>query len=390
MTLHPLVGHDEARRMVAGSHRAGRLPSSLLLHGPRGVGKQRFALWIAQVVVCETPAEAPCGRCRGCRMLLGLEHPDVHWYFPLPRPRGVGGDRLADALEDARHEALAELRRRPLRPSHTTEVTGLYMGTVQNVRKRAHIRPTMAGPVFIIGDAELLVPQEASQEAANALLKLLEEPPGDARFILTSSEPGSLLPTIRSRTVPLHLGTLTDEQVRDALVERLEVDAEGAAWAARLGHGSLGRALGFLPESGDDDDKKGPLDELRRQAFLILRTALHPRGSGRHALALGYPPAGARALLDLLQFLEEWVRDLGAVLSLAEERVFHHDAVEGLRELGRRSGVVAARVPGALPAIERARVLSRGNVNPQLVVAGLVRELRAALLPTADVSPAAR
>src|SRR5688500_7905764 len=80
---------------------------------------------------------------------------------------------------------------------------------------RAYTRPAMsAEQVFIVGDADALVVQEASQEAANALLKLLEEPPGGTRFILTSSEPGRLLPTVRSRSVPLHVGRLPGELVR--------------------------------------------------------------------------------------------------------------------------------------------------------------------------------
>jgi DNA polymerase-3 subunit delta' len=382
MTLHPLFGHDEARRMVAQSFGAGRLPSSLLLHGPKGVGKQRFALWIAQLAVCDAPSleTGPCEGCRSCRLLLNLEHPDVHWYMPLPRPTRVSGDRLVDALEDARHEMLAELRQRPLRPSHSQEVAGLYMGTVKNVRKRASVRPSMAaGPVFVIGDAELLVPQEASQEAANALLKLLEEPPGAARFILTSSVPGSLLPTIRSRTVPLLLSPLPDEHMRSALVAWAGVPEEDAGRIARLGRGSLGRALGFLPR---DAGEKEPMNELRRGAFEILRAAIERRGAGAPQLALGYAPAGARGLIDLLEVLEEWIRDLGVVLTGTSAPAIHHDAAEALGKLASRSGVDATRVPWALPAVERARELARGNVNPQLVVSGLVLELGRALFPT--------
>lgn len=379
MTLHPVYGHDEARTMVARSHAAGRLPSSMLLHGPKGVGKQRFALWIAQLSVCDQPIEeGPCGTCRSCRLALSLEHPDVHWYMPLPRPKKVAGDRLADALEDARHEVLAQYREQPLQPSHTKEVTGLYIGTVKNVRKRAHMRPSIApGPVFVIGDAELLVPQEASQEAANALLKLLEEPPGDARFILTSSVPGSLLPTIRSRTVPLHLAPIPEETLRTLLVERLDLGAAEAERIARLGQGSLGRALGFLP----DDDDHERMNELRRGAFDILRAALDRRRSA-YALALGYSASGARGLIDLLEILDEWIRDLGAVVAGTEAPVFHHDTAEVLGKLAAQTGVKAAYVPRALPVVERAKELARGNVNPQLVVAGLVRELGKALVPS--------
>lgn len=381
VSLHPLFGHEAASRTILTSWGAGRLPSSLLLHGAKGVGKQRFALWVAQLTVCEQPdlAEGPCGTCRSCRLLLTLEHPDVHWYMPLSRPKG-SGDRLADALEDARHEMLARYRQTSLRPTQAQEVTGLYIGTIKNLRKRAHVRASMAeGPVFIIGDAELLVPQEASQEAANALLKLLEEPPGSARFILTSSVPGSLLPTVRSRTVPLHMGPLPDETIRSVLVEHMSVDDQRARSVAKLAQGSVGRALGFLPQDDDEDDE--PMNALRRDAFAILRAALDRERADAHRVALGYPSSRARGLLAMLDVLDEWLRDLGAVLTGNRGPVFHHDTAEPLAKLASKSRVHAAAVPDALPVVERARELARGNVNPQLVVAGLVQELGDALLP---------
>ena len=75
----------------------GTLPSSLLLHGPRGVGKQRLALWLGQLLLCQAndDAEMPCGRCTACRFALELGHPDLRWFFP--RPRLSGADASSDA-----------------------------------------------------------------------------------------------------------------------------------------------------------------------------------------------------------------------------------------------------------------------------------------------------
>ena len=377
--LHPLVGHDEARVPLARAHGKEGLPSALLLHGPRGVGKQRLAQWIAQLMVCEEPgADGPCGACKNCRLAMSLEHPDIHWYFPLPRPKGVTGDRLVDALESARYEFLGELRESALRPSPSDELRGLYLGTVQGLRKRAYLSPTMASAqVFIIGDAELLVPQEASPEAANALLKLLEEPPKGTRFILTSSEPGRLLPTIRSRSIPLHLSPLPKASVESFLGEHTEHDTKTAAWAAGLAQGSIGRALGFLP----DGDDRGPLETFRRDAFRLVQAALaDDRGTG-FATALSFSPSGARRLVELFAFVEEWLRDLAAVAAGAGDEVISRDAADHLASLVEAKGLAAADISLTLPAVERARQLARGNVNPQLVVSGLIQTLRAGLRP---------
>ena len=374
--LHPVVGHEAAREALARAFGAGVLPSALLIHGPRGVGKQRMALWIAQLHVCERPEPGPCGACRACRMALSLEHPDVHWYFPLARPKKSGADQLADALEEARQEAIAEIREQPLRSGALDEVRGLYVGTVRNMRARAHMRPNMAsGPIFVVGEAELLAPQEASQEAANALLKLLEEPPGDARVILTSSEPGGLLPTIRSRTVPLHLGRLTDREVAEFLEREAGVDDRLAEWSASLAQGSPGRALGFLP----DGDEPGALEQLRQRALELISAATSDDASAAHACALSFPPAGARKLLDLFAFVEEWLRDLAAVAVGSDQLILNRDSVEQVRKAVARGGVTAVGVPPAFDAVARARELARGNVNPQLVVSCLLRELRDAL-----------
>jgi len=369
--IHPVVGHQNALQVLARAHARGSLPSTLLLHGPKGVGKQRVALWLAQLLVCEAPsADGPCGACRSCRMALRVEHPDLHWYFPLARPKSVSGERMATALEDARVRALAERRSQPLRASYDDELRGLYLGVVQNIRSRAYLRPTMAnGQIFIVGDAELLVPQESSPEAANALLKLLEEPPGASRFILTSSEPGRLLSTIRSRTVPLHLAPPTTDEVEAFLVGSASAEPDVAAWAAMLAQGAIGRALGFLP----DGDEKGPLEALRRKAYVLVDAALSEGSAAGYSAALSYSPAGARKLMHLFAFVEEWLRDFGAVASGAGDAVFNHDARSRLEEIVSRSGIAASDLTLAMSAVEEARELARGNVNPQLVISGLIR-----------------
>ncbi|MDP2956220.1 MAG: hypothetical protein Q8N53_07355 [Longimicrobiales bacterium] len=382
--LHAVVGHDGVRRSLARAHHAKVLPASLLLHGLKGVGKQRLALWTAQLQLCERPEpEGPCQACRACRMALSLEHPDLHWYFPVARPKGASGDRLADALESARIDALVEFRAQPVRASQGDELRGLYLGLMQGLRRRAQIRPSMAqAQIFIIADAEYLVPQEASPEAANALLKLLEEPPAGSRFILTSSEPGRLLPTIRSRVVPLHLAPLPSGVVAEFLQRHAGVDEPTARWAAVLGQGSIGRALGFLPEG----DEPGRLESQRREALGLVEAALADGRSAGHALALSYPSSGARSLVALFAFVEEWLRDLAAVSSGAEDRVLSQDALPHLRQLAAAKRVDPSALAASLPALEEARELARGNVNPQLVVSGLVRRLRRSLRPAAPAS----
>ncbi len=101
----PLYGHASLRKRLARSAASGRLPSSLLLHGPAGIGKQRLALWLAQLLLC-AGEDPPCGRCQHCRYMAELQHPDLHWLFP--RPRLKDSDPDPDDVRDDYREAVAE------------------------------------------------------------------------------------------------------------------------------------------------------------------------------------------------------------------------------------------------------------------------------------------
>jgi DNA polymerase-3 subunit delta' len=365
--------------LLARAWLARTLPSALLLVGPRGVGKQRIALWTAQVVLCERPTEdGPCDACRNCTRVRKLEHPDLHWHMPLPRPkRASSPEKLRDALEAARFERLAELRAAPLRPSWDPERSAIYLAAARTIRSAAHSRPAEQGEqIFIIADAEMLVPQESSPEAANALLKLLEEPPGDTRFILTSSEPGRLLDTIRSRTVPLHLAPLGVDRVRDVLIELGGADPDEAARAAQLSEGSIGVALGYLPDGSDP----GPLEDLRRRAARIVQAALKGPGEGYRIALAEFGVSGGQSLAELLEHVDRWLRDLAAAAAGAPDFAASADAHDWLRSTVEKHDLHPVHLARAIERVEQARLEARGNVSPQLVVAGLVPELREALL----------
>ncbi|MFO7894318.1 MAG: DNA polymerase III subunit delta' C-terminal domain-containing protein [Longimicrobiales bacterium] len=368
-----VFGHHRVRRDLVGAVARDELPGSLLIHGPPGVGRQALALWLARLLVCSAPdTEGPCGECRGCTLALDLQHPDIHWFFPLPRPKGASSpDKLADALEEARYEALDERRRDPLYQPPADELVGLYLAQIRTLRRLGSTRPAMGSrQVFIVGDAELLVPQEASQEAANALLKLLEEPPPATTIILTAAEPEALLPTIRSRLLPVRLRPFPEVEVRQFLEQRTGADGTAIQLAARLGRGSIGRALTFLP----DESGESRADNLRKAAHRWLEAALAPTSVSRLAAAHAERPAGARgAFGETLEFLGLWLRDLGAVAAGAEDEVVDVDAVDGLQALAGR--IRADRIPEAIERVERARDAGRINANPQLTLATLLNDL---------------
>lgn len=376
--LAPLIGHDDIRGMLGAAIARDELPGSILLHGPAGIGKQRLALWLAQRFLCETPRGGdPCDLCRSCHLAMRLEHPDLHWFFPLARPKASGPDKLAEALEEARAAELIERREQQFRPTRPGEMNAIYLAQVQTLRRMANSRPAMgARKVFIIGEAEKLVVQEASTEAANALLKVLEEPPPDTIIIVTANDPDELLPTIKSRLLPVRVRALSVTTVAELLRTEMKVEPALAAQAARLSEGSIGRALAFLPI----DDEPGGLEAIRLQARDLLEAALSPTPAARLSAALATSPAGARgAFTDTLDFLALWVRDLAAVADGAPEMVVNADSADRLQKLVQRLNGAGRGAPDALRSIDLARGLTRSNINPQLILASLLRDVGQAL-----------
>src|SRR5262245_58430077 len=378
-SLPPVVGHENTKHALGAAVERAKPPGSLLLHGPVGIGKQRLALWLAQRLVCETPnGPEPCNRCRSCHLATHLEHPDVHWFFPLPRPKSSGSrEKLGEALEEARAAELELRRTEPYRAVLPGEPVGLYVSQMQILRRMAVARPAMSKrKVFVIGAAEDLVSQEASTEAANALLKVLEEPPADTVFVLTTNDADELLPTIRSRLLPIRMLPLPEDIVTHVVREATKTDETHAKLAARLSEGSIGRALAFLPNDGEP----GALEEVRIRARQLLDAAVNPKTAGRFAAALAVGPAGARGVFsDTLDLLAVWIRDLAAVASGAAELVVNVDAADDLRFLAGRLRGASQGAPIALRSIDLARGMTRSNINPQLTLAWVLREIGQAL-----------
>ena len=382
MTLPRVRGHEELRVHLARASAAGTLPQSILLHGPPGIGKERLGLWIAQLRVCERPdaATGPCGLCHSCRLASRLEHPDVHWFFPLPRPEATSPEKLREKLEEARGAELVLRRARADHVPSFDRAPAHFLASIQTLQQLASVRPAMGSrKVFVVGDAELMVPQEASPEAANAFLKLLEEPPSDTVVVVTSSQPGALLPTIRSRVLPIRVLPLPVGAITDYLSEELKLESGLAERTARAANGAIGRALRLLP----GDDGPGPLERLRERGRALLLASLASSATPRFAIAHGQGPAGGRGDFSLeLEALGGWLRDLLAIASGADEKVVAEpDAVPILRRAVDQYRLRPLGVAAAIDRVSEAVELASGNVNPQLILANLLQDVHRALRP---------
>lgn len=339
------------------------MPQVLLFEGAEGVGRQRLALWLAQLLLCEKKALEPCGACRPCRLVNDLGHADVHWIVPIVRPKATDADKQVDEAAQLIGEIIAERRKNPLYGS-LDGMASHPLATVRLIQRRAALKSVEGGPtVFIIGHAERLVPQESSPDAANALLKLLEEPPANTWFVLTATDKGRLLPTIQSRVVPVRLARLTDTEVSEFLGAEMKPALSGAALDERVrtAEGSIGAAISASDAGAKAYNAAADLIDVALQGSVVRAERVLKQGA--------FAARGDfSAMLDALE------QTLGEAARVATGMTPRRALPPALRLPRPVSRLLAAQ-----QRVSEAREAAQGNVNPQLLVAVLTEDLATVL-----------
>lgn len=300
MGFNDFLGNAAAITHLRECLRAGRFPHSMILAGPRGAGKYKLALMLAQAVNCLDPQESDglpdfCGVCRNCTRIAAAANLDA---------------LVAEAVE-ARDD-LRETDKRETRILVQTHPDVLVippdppqllikLGQVRQAIHAAYYRPPAeAKRAFTIFTSSAFM-----KEAANSLLKLLEEPPEHTTLVLLTENPQELLPTIRSRAVIHRLGALPAAELELLLAQRRpEFKPQQRALAARLAQGAVGRAISI--------DLDAYLAS-RQDALLILRTALREPDYSELFHATESYRAGAEGqekTINLLRALGSLLEDL--------------------------------------------------------------------------------
>jgi len=227
-----LVGHGAAEAAFISAHASGRLVHAWLIAGPRGIGKATFAFRCARALLAGA-LEGPAGN-----LAVPADHPVFH------RVAAAGHANL-QTVERGRDPKTGRLRAEIVVES----VRELQPFFGQTAGEEANEGSGPGWRIAIIDGGE-----EMNPTAANALLKLLEEPPARGLILLVSHAPGRLLPTLRSRCRTLTLRPLAESEIEAMLTARfptLSHDDERRHMLARIGDGSVGRALGLAASGGD-------------------------------------------------------------------------------------------------------------------------------------------
>lgn len=331
--LSKLVGNPNVKQTLKRLLANGRVPNSLLFTGPDGVGKRQFALEIARSFICSEPSDnSSCGVCSNCirigeanipaltdknkddfKTVFFTNHGDVATVVPYKN------FILVDAIRDLEREA-------NFRPYESTE------------------------RFFIIDDADKM-----NDNAANALLKTLEEPPATSYIFLITSRPDSLLPTIRSRCQTLRFAPVATDDIEEYLINERAYSHHEAVLAARLARGCIGRAV------------KIDVAEFRAQRQRMFDVLRHTLETGDRAALLKISEEMNDAknkehFVENLDRLESLIHDVWS-LGISEDatRIVNTDLEDELAKLVQNSSVT--RLPDWLKLIETMRENFVININ---------------------------
>lgn len=376
MSWKDVVNQERIKGMLRRAIARSRLAQSYIFSGPPGAGKDALAIEFAKTLLCEKHGEEACGQCANCKRVTLLQHPNLHLIFALPVGRNESYDdaplsRLSDAELMAVRDQITAKANNHYHRIQIPRATSIKITSIRQLRRESSLTSFVGGrKVFIIMNAE-----DLRDEAANALLKTLEEPSGDSLIILTTSEPDRILPTILSRCQHLRLPHLAEAEIQDAIVDRQGIPPARAALIARLANGSYARALELLEEG---------VERHRNESIGLLRTALSKSRPEIIATLEQLLEDKDRAdLEEILILLQVWLRDAMFLVEGRElQSVVNTDDIEALKKFV--SFCPRADYVKVFQIIDRTISLLSKNVYIPLIFLQLVIELRNALKPVTE------
>lgn len=217
--MNKLIGNDKLKKTIAEYIKCSRLPQAIIIEGDQGLGKHTAAAYIAAAALCKSK-NTPCFACDTCRTVLERNHTDIKYYAP--------------------------------------EKSTFTVDMARAIRSEAYLKPLTGDyNVAILEHCELM-----NAEAQNALLKVLEEPPESALFILLTENAGTFLTTILSRCLLLRVTPLSNEEVSNFLESETDKTAEEVLPAVMLADGNIGKALYYL-----DDENTQEIRSLAKRFY---------------------------------------------------------------------------------------------------------------------------
>ena len=249
-----IIGQKEYIASLRTAIDNNRLPHALLISGNEGSGSLALAYAAAQYLICPHRHDGDaCGQCPQCLQLGKLQHPDVHFVFPVVRKKNqkeapISLDYMSEWRNAFLNNHYLTLNEWTATSGEENKQAGIFVAEANNIIKTLSVKPFESDYRVMI----IWLPEKMNEETANKLLKIIEEPNDMTHFFLVSQEPERIIGTIQSRVQRINLPPIADVDIQQALVSRFNCPQDKAIDYARMSHGSYVEALKLL---NDDEER---------------------------------------------------------------------------------------------------------------------------------------
>jgi DNA polymerase-3 subunit delta' len=347
--LNELTGNERVKDLLRRILESKRVPGALLFSGEEGVGKKLFAIEVARALNCRTPEGVEgCGRCPACQRIAKFNF-----------PQSSDSDDWKEIIwTDHPDVGMVVAPKRVL-----------LVDQMRLIEREANYRPYEGkARVFLIDDADKL-----NESSANALLKVLEEPPHTSHLILLTSRPAMLLPTITSRCQMIRFSPISAEEIESHLVKNKVANSSEAHLRAHVARGSLGRAL--AQDFAEFDSQRSAMMRVL-QALTMDKDRIQLLRSAEELNEAKYKDE-YEARLDVLETLirDAWMLSLGT----PESAIVNQDLLPQLKKLS--TNLASRRPAGWISQIEEMREQLIVNINRKAATDSLFLTMAAAAPP---------
>lgn len=319
MKFADIPGHEDAKRRLREMADTGHVPHALLIEGPEGSGKFALARAFAQYLHCTDRRDGDsCGRCRSCIQHEAFSHLDVIYSFPVVKLKGkptISNDCLDLFRDFLRESPFMDFRLWLTALDNINAQPQIYVEEGNEILRRVSFMTRSAGRKTVL----MWLPERLHPDAANKLLKMVEEPFEDTVFVMTSDNPRQILPTIYSRTQRIELKRYSDAELTALLAAR-GISSGEAADLARVAEGNVNKALELHSGAEEHTMHLELFKSLMRSAY--GRKVAELRKWSQDVAALGRERS-----MEFLDYCSRLVRE-SLMMHLAEPRLLTLDSAE--------------------------------------------------------------
>lgn len=313
-----IIGHEDIVRHFKSSIELGKVSHAYILHGEKGVGKKTLANVVAKSLQCESGNPDPCGECKSCLQVESNNQPDIIW-LKQEKPNVISVDEI-------RSQIVNDIDLKPYSSRYK---------------------------IYIIPDAQMM-----NQQAQNALLKTLEEPPEYAIIILLTNNVDKFLPTILSRCIVLNFKPVQPLEMIEYLEEQLSIEKDKAKFCTDFAQGNLGKAvrLAISPE----------YNEIKEDSIRLLRR-IHEMEMEEIILAVKNMGKYKLDVTDYIDIMTMWFRDILMVkISNSPNKIIFKEEFSILKK--QASKVSYEGVEEILKSLDKLKIRLEANVNFEIAM----------------------